>query len=399
MINPIQINRMNPSAFSSMTGDMMGLPETGEFDFMNYLLGLQVNPLENSLEVDGNSLIIDNNSEKSVESDKVLLEVFGKKNKSEGPLLEEQVMVANYQPTSVVPQIEIQPRETGLTKSDDSSKKELKAIQTNQTSLKEDQSPLEDPLSKLTFDASVQDKDGKSILQSQFAHARVDAKGKKDVKESEGIVFEKIAPEVQPEVEKGVGKIEKAKKKDSDLLEVVMEDKSVRGADHSIDQKPTIHGSKVQNSHAPELFHKVESMVLKGGGKMTLTLTPPELGQVEIEVTTKGRNVEVSVKSDNDFAKAAIESQVSDLQQSLQDQDLNLSKIEVHVSREMDPSFLENQFAGFSRQGNFYQQSQGFSQEPYYRGNWESTGDETSMRPVSMNQSSRMSNGRLDIRI
>jgi len=106
------------------------------------------------------------------------------------------------------------------------------------------------------------------------------------------------------------------------------------------------------------------------------------------------------VKSDNDFAKAAIEGQVADLQQSLQDQDLNLSKIEVHVSREMDPSFLENQFAGFSRQGNFHQYSQGSSQESYYRGSWDSAGDETPVRPVSMNnQISRTGNGRLDIRI
>lgn len=132
---------------------------------------------------------------------------------------------------------------------------------------------------------------------------------------------------------------------------------------------------------------------------MTLSLTPPELGQVEIEVTTKGRNVEVSVKSDNDFAKAAIESQVADLQQSLQEHDLNLSKIEVQVSREMDPSFLENQFSGFSKQGNFYQQSQGFSQDSLNRKSWDLAADEASPRPVSMMQKSLTGNGRLDIRI
>ena len=400
MINAIHMNRMNPSAFSSLTGDMMGLPETGEFDFMNYLLGLQVNPLENALDGDGNPLIIDSNSEKGVESDKVLLQVFGKKKQSGDPLLEGQMALASTVQTSTVSPIEIQPKDSGLVQDPSVPKQEVKAVLSKPISKKEDQNPLEDPLAKLAFDASVQDKDGKSILQNQFLQNRSDVKGKIEVETQEGLEVKKDRPEIQLESTKSLAKSDRTRKKDSDLLDAVIEDRSLRGSESVSDQKPIMQNQKIQHSHAPELFHKVESMALKGGGKMTLTLTPPELGQVEIEVTTKGRNVEVSVKSDNDFAKAAIEGQVADLQQSLQDQDLNLSKIEVHVSREMDPSFLENQFAGFSRQGNFHQYSQGSSQESYYRGSWDSAGDETPVRPVSMNnQISRTGNGRLDIRI
>jgi len=38
----------------------------------------------------------------------------------------------------------------------------------------------------------------------------------------------------------------------------------------------------------------------------------------------------------------------------------------------MDPAFLENQFAGFSRSGNFYQQSEGSQQNSQSEQSWKS---------------------------
>ena len=85
----------------------------------------------------------------------------------------------------------------------------------------------------------------------------------------------------------------------------------------------------------PELFRKVESMVHHGGGKMTVSLNPPALGHVEIQVTTRGRNVEIQMRSENNLAKSTLESQLGQLRHSMQVQDLNLSKLEVQVSHDM----------------------------------------------------------------
>ena len=63
-------------------------------------------------------------------------------------------------------------------------------------------------------------------------------------------------------------------------------------------------------------------MVHHGNGKMTVSLNPPDLGQVEIHVTTRGKNVEISMKSEHDFAKSAIESSLGDLKASMEAQDL-----------------------------------------------------------------------------
>lgn len=400
MINHIQMNRMNPSAFASLTGESIGMPETGEFDFLNYLLGLQVNPIENGIEVDGSGIQVENNSGSLVESDKKLLELFSKKKDSENAWLMGQTGPSTFQPNSILPLETKQTSDLMSLSSGKAEPREVKTIQGDNPKVSASTVLLEDPLEKLAFDAAVKQKDGKSVLEDPKNLPKVETRNKKVEgpsleKEMQGLNTEVSKVEVKTEV-----KVEKSRKKDTDQLDLAVDDKNLVNNERAMDNQPKqIHNSKVTHNHAPELFQKVETMVHKGGGRMTLSLTPPELGQVEIEVTTKGRNVEVSVKSDNDFAKAAIESQVADLQQSLQEHDLNLSKMEVQVSREMDPSFLENQFGGFSKQGNFYQQSQGFSQDSLYRKSWDLAAEEASPLPVSMMQKSQTGNGRVDIRI
>jgi flagellar hook-length control protein FliK len=103
-------------------------------------------------------------------------------------------------------------------------------------------------------------------------------------------------------------------------------------------------------------------MVHHGGGKMTVTLSPAHLGQVEIQVTTRGKKVEIEMKSQSDLAKSVIESRLSDLKQSLHGQDLHLSKVEVQVGREVARPMTGNSFTALAG-GNqsFTGQNQHFS--------------------------------------
>ncbi len=90
-------------------------------------------------------------------------------------------------------------------------------------------------------------------------------------------------------------------------------------------------------SHAkwvPQVLPKVENLVEQGGGKMTLQLDPPEMGKLTIEVTTRGKNVELAIHADSEATRSTIEGGLSDLRLALQTQDLQLTHAEVQHTSE-----------------------------------------------------------------
>ena len=93
-------------------------------------------------------------------------------------------------------------------------------------------------------------------------------------------------------------------------------------AAHPLNTAATLDVSKNGSKTAtiPEVFQKVESLVHQGGGKMTVALNLPTLGRVEIEVTTRGKNVEIQMKSQSDLAKTALENKLDDLKHSMSTQ-------------------------------------------------------------------------------
>jgi len=166
-----------------------------------------------------------------------------------------------------------------------------------------------------------------------------------------------------------------------------------------VEAKPEAKGTTVN-----ELFQKVETMFHQGGGKMTVHLSPPELGQVQIQVSSRGKRVEIEMKSDNDFAKSVLESKLGDLRQTLQSQDLVLSKMEVHVSRESS-AFGESNLGNFSQgSGTFQNSSHGFTenkqQERGFNQSRSSQPARFSPAPIAPTRvGNSMGNGRVDVRI
>jgi len=149
------------------------------------------------------------------------------------------------------------------------------------------------------------------------------------------------------------------------------------------------------NATVPQMFSKVEAMIHQGGGRMTVSLTPPHLGQVEIQVTTRGKKVEIEMRPENDMAKSALESSLTDLKQSLHAKDLVLSKMDVQVARDVTPTTRDNGLPSFSAGGQSSQQgSQGqqfgsqfgsFSQSQGDRSSrgWSRTSSEPSIPSIS----------------
>lgn len=120
-----------------------------------------------------------------------------------------------------------------------------------------------------------------------------------------------------------------------------------------------------QSFDVPELFSQVDSLAQKGGGTMKVTLNPPELGQVEVEVSTKGRQVHVELKSESEMAKTVLESRLGELRNSIQSQDLVVSKLEVNLSSDMgrdSNAWLNSQF---QQQGQGERQA--FSEGRHFR--------------------------------
>jgi len=112
----------------------------------------------------------------------------------------------------------------------------------------------------------------------------------------------------------------------------------------------------------PQWVSSAETMASQGGGKMTIALSPPELGKVEIEVITRGKNVSVEMRSESEGAKKILQGGMSDLKSALMGHDLVLQRSEVKVAS-LERSGLD----GFNSQQSFQndhanpnrQQSQG----------------------------------------
>jgi hypothetical protein len=97
----------------------------------------------------------------------------------------------------------------------------------------------------------------------------------------------------------------------------------------------------------PEVVKRVETLVQNGGGEMTLALDPPDLGKIEVKVKTQGNRVEIEMRSESVQAKSALDSHLGELKSAMQSQDLHLAKLDVQVQR--DPaSFGGHSFAGMS---------------------------------------------------
>lgn len=139
---------------------------------------------------------------------------------------------------------------------------------------------------------------------------------------------------------------------------------------HKLQEAITVKSESITNqensqTNVPELMTQVSSLVRQGGGKMSVSLNPPELGRVDVEVIAKGKKIEIEMKSSSEKVKSLLESHVSQLKGSMQAHDLVLSKFDIQVRRE--GSFASTDFAG-SDPGNQF--SQGFRQSTGQQGSY-----------------------------
>lgn len=163
----------------------------------------------------------------------------------------------------------------------------------------------------------------------------------------------------RPEGENLVKEVKSSSDKDSARVELAPwmspEVKAVMVAENP---EPVREAAPVTHAQLPEVFERVRSLAQSGGGTMTVTLNPPELGKVEIQVKARGRSVEVEMRSESAHAKGVIEGGLQELRHAMSAQDLVLSKVEVSLGGEFR---MPNPGEGFRESRHDANEQRGFS--------------------------------------
>jgi flagellar hook-length control protein FliK len=103
-------------------------------------------------------------------------------------------------------------------------------------------------------------------------------------------------------------------------------------------------------SQAVPFLEQVQSGILKNMGQgvsqLTLELTPESLGKLNVMLTVKGKDVQAVIKADSPEAEKALTDNLHQIKQSLENEGLTVSKLEVRTSLQQDPSMGQQQWAG-----------------------------------------------------
>jgi flagellar hook-length control protein FliK len=173
-----------------------------------------------------------------------------------------------------------------------------------------------------------------------------------------------------------------------------------------------------------EVNQNVNLAALKGGGEMKLIIRPDGMGEVKLRVEAKEGKIGVHITAENEEVARAIKDGSKDLEKSLRDQNLSLSKFEVALAADAPvaetsskQNFNDKHFAQDNGSSRFEQFSQNFSQGRNEQrfGGWENQNQRNPFRGMSAeatgsngaranaanrsftNSSPRNGSGRLDV--
>lgn len=97
-------------------------------------------------------------------------------------------------------------------------------------------------------------------------------------------------------------------------------------------QLPTANPTEMKSILTGEVNQGVSLQALKGGGEMRLIIYPEQMGEVKLHVGTKDGKVEVKITAENEEVAKVIRSGSKELETSLKDQNLSLTKFDVSVA-------------------------------------------------------------------
>jgi len=361
-------------------------PETESFDFMDYILGLQ----ETSTEGDTAEVSADPLAALIKEG----IETKGKDNSKDGEALMASLLPGLTVPRMILPEVKTDESAATRQGAGDSSPHGLPEHTLVAPSVRTEENisqlemmdsevalaEIEEPVMAEAVSGETDKVAGMRAFQSQLAAVSVEKKGSRSDSRDSAETQDLALPAP------------------SSVFTNLPEGELKTGANQEAEASVP--------AQIPELLTHVETLARQGGGTMTVTLNPPELGQVQVEVTTRGKQVQVELTSDSDFAKSVLESKLGELKASIQTHDLVVSKLEVNIDRDLGKQFSNASMGSWGEQ-----QKQAFanlsdnsrSGSHLFSGNNRLTGRTSGIsnfaRTENVGLAQRPWNGRLDMRI
>ena len=99
----------------------------------------------------------------------------------------------------------------------------------------------------------------------------------------------------------------------------------------------------------PKIVERMLWMIRAGEQKGRLTITPPELGRLNLNLSIKHGHLQAHLSAENIMVKELIDANLGQLRQQLSDQGFVVDKIEVMVSMDDKPSKENDMWAGHGR--------------------------------------------------
>ena len=93
--------------------------------------------------------------------------------------------------------------------------------------------------------------------------------------------------------------------------------------------------SSYQRLDAPRMLEQLQNAVLKNAGqgqtRLTLQLNPEELGQLNVMLTVKGKELSATIRAENHEAAQVLGENLESIRQTLEDQGLKVQRLEVQT--------------------------------------------------------------------
>ena len=83
-----------------------------------------------------------------------------------------------------------------------------------------------------------------------------------------------------------------------------------------------------------QILEKSQVLVSKGGGKADITLNDSNLGDLALSIQVDGGDVKLKIITDSEKVRDVIGQDLANLKESLRDQDLNLTNVEMNSGKD-----------------------------------------------------------------
>lgn len=133
----------------------------------------------------------------------------------------------------------------------------------------------------------------------------------------------------------------------SQMPEVLLQDK-VQAAEGTFEQTETFFSEQTQDI-MNQIMDYMKIQLKPGMDQLEMQLHPESLGTVHVQLSTKGGEVTAQFQVQNETVKAAIESQIVTLQESLKEQGVKVQAVQVTVENH---GFESNLWQGQGREEN-----------------------------------------------